>query len=109
MVLFYRIPADIRASVYCEAIKHGHRKEWNFLWERYLKTSDAGERKIVIKSLACSQDPWILNRYLDWAITEGSGIRKHDGAEALRCVALEDVGNYVVFNFIQDRWMDYQK
>lgn len=49
------------------------------------------------------------NRYLMWATTEGTGIRKQDGPTVLRAVAAQDTGNYVAFDFIREKWLDMRK
>jgi len=41
---------------------------------------------------------------LNWSVTLGAGIRKQDGPIVLRGIAGNDVGNYLAFNFIRDKW-----
>jgi aminopeptidase N len=54
------IPANLRKTVYCTAIAAGDEKEWNFLWEQYLKSNNANEKSNILKALACSREIWIL-------------------------------------------------
>lgn len=63
----------------------------------------------MLIALGCSTEAWILNRYLTWATTEGSGIRKQDGPIVMRAVASKEIGNYVTFNFIRNKWLDMRK
>lgn len=35
------IPVDLRHVIYCNAIRQGRDKEWNFLWKRYKKSNVA--------------------------------------------------------------------
>lgn len=92
--------------VYCNGIRYGGELEWNFAWQRYLGSNVASEKAIILTSLACSRESWILNRYLIWAITPNSGIRKQDCRTVLGAVALNDFGNFLAFNFIRDRWLE---
>ncbi|CAL8109596.1 unnamed protein product [Orchesella dallaii] len=103
------IPTNFRRTIYCSAIKRGGQKEWDFLWQRYLKSNVASDKSSIMISLSCSKDPWILNRYLLWATSEGSGIRKQDGPSVVRTVASQEIGNYVAFNFIREKWLDMRK
>ncbi|ODN03435.1 Aminopeptidase N [Orchesella cincta] len=103
------IPTNFRRTIYCSAIKRGGQKEWDFLWQRYLKSNVASDKTTMLVSLSCSKDPWILNRYLLWATSDDSGIRKQDGPTVVRAVASQEIGNYVAFNFIREKWLDMRK
>ena len=54
----------MKEDIYCAAIKHGDEVEWDFAWERYQKIDVATEKKTILKALSCSEDIWILNRYV---------------------------------------------
>jgi len=103
------VPTNFRRTVYCTAVRRGGEKEWNFLWKRYLKSNVASDKTTMLIALGCSKDPWILNRYLSWATSDGNGIRKQDGPIALRAVASQEVGSYVAFNFLREKWLDMRK
>lgn len=62
LYMIYRISPNARAAVYCTALRHGSQEDWQFLWERYLKTNFASEKKIILDALGCSHDPKILNQ-----------------------------------------------
>jgi len=108
-MMMNRIPTNFRRTIYCSAIKRGGQKEWDFLWQRYLKSNVASDKSSMLVSLSCSKDPWILNRYLLWATSDDSGIRKQDGPTVVRAVASQEIGNYVAFNFIREKWLDMRK
>ncbi|XP_075214474.1 endoplasmic reticulum aminopeptidase 1-like isoform X2 [Lycorma delicatula] len=57
----FRIHEDLKTIVYCEGIKHGTEKEWNFLFSVYIKTNFAKEKLIILSALSCSREVWILN------------------------------------------------
>lgn len=56
------IRPNLKSSVYCTAIKHGDAEQWDFAWNMYLKANVANERRQLLRALACSREPWILNR-----------------------------------------------
>ena len=42
---------------------------------------------MLLDSLSCTREVWQLVRFLDMAITEGSGIRKQDGERVVTAVS----------------------
>ncbi|CAB3360791.1 Hypothetical predicted protein [Cloeon dipterum] len=98
------VPANLKSVIYCTAIKHGGQREWDFLWERYQKSNVGSERDLMLTSLGCSREIWLLNRYLLWAVTDGSGIRKQDCARVFGAVSMNVAGSTVAFNFLRDEW-----
>merc|ERR1719266_2538195 len=54
--------------------------------------------------LSCTKEIWLLNRYLNKSLTEGSGIRKADGRSVISRVAINKNGRDLAFDFIRDKW-----
>ena len=50
-------------------------------------TSNANERNNMYRALACTQEVWILQRYLDMTIDPDSIIRKQDGSTVIGSIA----------------------
>ncbi|KAL1506097.1 hypothetical protein ABEB36_005525 [Hypothenemus hampei] len=98
------INPDLRQTIYCTAIGEGGPEEWDFAWNRYLRTNVAGDKEILLNSLACSKDIWILSRYLEWSITENSGIRKHDVARVFASLTENPVAQDLVYRFLKINW-----
>uniref|UniRef100_A0A1B6D6B8 Aminopeptidase n=1 Tax=Clastoptera arizonana TaxID=38151 RepID=A0A1B6D6B8_9HEMI len=94
------IPSDLRGIVYCSAVKHGGEEVWEYMWQRYKKAHVVSEKALILSSLACSTDVWILNRFLDWSVDEKSDIRLQDSASVFVSVARTDVGYYIAKNFL---------
>ena len=78
-----QLPADIRDIVYStgkeklngreymdqiifffqwKGIKYGGWTEWDYCWQRYKETNLPEERLNYLRSLAASNDPWILQQ-----------------------------------------------
>lgn len=58
------ISPHIRGIVYDTAIKYGGLEEWEFLWNKYLKTIDATEKSRMLYALSGSKEPWLLSRFV---------------------------------------------
>ncbi|XP_013165600.1 PREDICTED: aminopeptidase N-like isoform X2 [Papilio xuthus] len=100
------IPLDLRRTVYCVALSRGSVRHWRFALERRRSANVAAARDQLLHALACSRDTWILAQYLEWAITEGSEVRRQDAAAVLAGVTRSTVGYYVAKDFIYDRIQD---
>lgn len=61
---FFRVPTDLRNAVYCVGIRTGGQDAWEFLWERYKKSNVGNEQNVILSSLGCSREVWILNRFI---------------------------------------------
>lgn len=103
------ISPNLKATVYCSAIREGGQAEWDFAWERYLKSNVGSEKSLLLTALACTRETWILSRYLHWAVTEGSGIRKQDASSVFVAVSDNVIGQPLAFAFLRDNWMRIRK
>ncbi|XP_015127700.1 aminopeptidase N isoform X1 [Diachasma alloeum] len=103
------ISPNLKIVVYCTAIRTGGQAEWDFAWERYLKTNVGTEKDLLLYALGCTREPWILSRYLEWATTENSGIRKQDTPRVFAVVAGNPIGQPLVFSFLRNYWAKLRK
>ncbi|XP_055705019.1 aminopeptidase N-like [Phlebotomus papatasi] len=98
------IPLDMRSVVYCNAIRMGSEKEWNFLWDRYLKSNVGTEKIMILSSLACSREVWILSRYLEWSCQEEAGVRKQDMPTVFSSIAHTEVGYHLAKGYFYENF-----
>ncbi|XP_023288739.1 aminopeptidase N [Orussus abietinus] len=98
------ISPNLKSVVYCTAIRVGGQAEWEFAWQRYLETNVGSEKDLLLHALGCTKEVWILHRYLDWAITESSGIRKQDVVRVFGSVANNVIGQPLAFNYFRNKW-----
>ncbi|XP_050674889.1 aminopeptidase N-like isoform X2 [Leptidea sinapis] len=103
------IPLDLRSTVYCVGVRRGSVREWRFALERRRRVNSAAARDHLLRALACSRDVWILSQYLEWAITDGSEVRRQDSASVLAAITSSEVGYYVAKDFIYTRIKDIHK
>lgn len=98
-----KLSADIRDIVYSTGIKYGGWTEWDYCWQRYKETTVPDERLYYLRALAASNDPWILQQYLDFAM-EHNSIRVQDIRTVVENVARNPVGSLLVWRQLQTRW-----
>lgn len=56
------IDVDLRTLVYYYGIANTGLEEWNWLFNKYLNTTEASEKIKLMYALAGSREPWILNK-----------------------------------------------
>ncbi|XP_043289822.1 uncharacterized protein [Venturia canescens] len=101
------IPADLRSTVYCTAMKHGSMDDWKFLWKKYLTTNLSAERVVILSALGCSTDSNALEKLLTQAITKDSEIRFHDTSSVFSSVySSSSLGAEFTLNFIERNYMN---
>ncbi|XP_011870128.1 PREDICTED: aminopeptidase N-like [Vollenhovia emeryi] len=103
------ISPNLRSVIYCTAIRMGGRGEWEFVWQRYQKSNVGSEKNLLLQALACTREMWLLNRLLDWAVTEDSGIRKQDATGVFASVANNIAGESLIFDYFINNWAHIKK
>ncbi|RVE45993.1 hypothetical protein evm_009335 [Chilo suppressalis] len=103
------IPLDLRRTVYCVALRRGSVRHWRFALARMQRTNVAAARDMLLSALACTRELWILNQYLEWAITEGSEVRRQDAATVIVSITRSAIGYYVAKDFIYTRIAEIHK
>ncbi|KAF5289209.1 hypothetical protein FQR65_LT00096 [Abscondita terminalis] len=103
------ISPNLKNIVYCVAIKAGGQEEWDFAWQRYLASNVGSEKDIIMSALGCSKETWILSRYLYWAVTDGSGIRKQDAPRVFSAVSNNIIGQELAYKFFKNNWILLKK
>ncbi|XP_060807048.1 aminopeptidase N [Amyelois transitella] len=103
------IPLDLRRTVYCVAISRGSVVHWRFALARAQRANVATARDALLSALTCTREVWILAQYLEWAITDGSVVRKQDAGMVISGVAKSNVGFYVARDFVYTRIDDIHR
>lgn len=73
------------------------------MWTRYSKSNVGSEKVMILNSLGCSREIWLLQRYLDWTLDESTGVRKQDRNIVFSTVAHNDIGFLLAKSFLYDR------
>lgn len=96
------VPLNLRPVIYCTAIRFGREAEWSFLWKRYINSNVGAEKSMIIGSLSCSREQWLLSRYLDWSLNS-TLVRKQDATFVFGGVVGEEIGFHLARNFFFER------
>ncbi|XP_044727524.1 aminopeptidase N-like [Chrysoperla carnea] len=106
------ISVEERYMVYCTAIRSTTYAEWNFLWKQYLASDNQFEKELILKSLACTYDPWIIEWYL-WHIvspnTDEILIQPIHYAIIIEHLAKNPVASSVVIDKLLKHWKTFRK
>ncbi|XP_061825773.2 aminopeptidase N-like [Nerophis lumbriciformis] len=97
------IHANLRSTVYCNAIAAGGAKEWEFAWSAFEKASIAIEADKLRAALSCTKQPWLLNRYLEYTLNP-SKIRKQDATSTMVYIANNVIGQSLAWDFVRAHW-----
>lgn len=97
------IPPNLRSSIYCSAIETGSEADWDFLWQRFKNATVVAEADKLRSALACSKEPWILRRYLQYCL-DPTKIRKQDATSTINSIASNVVGQSLAWDFIRGNW-----
>ncbi|KAL7854473.1 hypothetical protein SRHO_G00166630 [Serrasalmus rhombeus] len=97
------IHPNLKMPVYCNAIAAGGVEEWEFGWKMYKKSSSAAEADKLMYALSCTKIPWLLKRYLEYAL-DPDLIRKQDAPFVIVYIADNVVGQSVAWDFVRANW-----
>lgn len=58
----FRVPKDLRRTVYCTALRNSEdvQTDFNFLWQKYTETSLSNDILVIFLGLGCAQDVDVL-------------------------------------------------
>lgn len=97
------IPPNLRSTVYCSAIATGGEEAWDFAWKMFLNATVVSEADKLRGALACSLEPWILQRYLQYSL-DPTKIRRQDATSTINSIARNVVGQGLVWDFVRANW-----
>lgn len=100
------ISPDVLDVVLCTGVAHGTSKDWDFVWERYLKEDLMSEKYRLLKSLACTREPWLLERFLRWVLKKDADIKPQDSGTVFEAVAENVYARDIIYNFFRTNWQD---
>nr|XP_010953645.1 PREDICTED: LOW QUALITY PROTEIN: aminopeptidase N [Camelus bactrianus] len=97
------IHPNLRSTIYCNAIAQGGQEEWDFAWEQFQKAQLVNEADKLRSGLACSNEVWLLNRYLSYTLNPDL-IRKQDATSTINSIASNVIGQPLAWDFVQSNW-----
>ncbi|XP_044018769.1 endoplasmic reticulum aminopeptidase 2-like isoform X2 [Aphidius gifuensis] len=97
------IPPNIRDIVYVAGIRFGGEAEWLHCWDTYMKTLIPSEKKIMLRALGATTDPWLLQRYLLKTLDKNS-VKSQDVETVISSVARNSEGQYLAWRHLKAHW-----
>uniref|UniRef100_A0A670KCE6 Aminopeptidase n=1 Tax=Podarcis muralis TaxID=64176 RepID=A0A670KCE6_PODMU len=97
------IAPNLRSAIYCSAISTGGEEAWDFGWQMFLNATVVSEADKLRSALACSQEPWILQRYLEFSL-DPTKIRRQDATSTIISISRNVVGQGLVWDFVRANW-----
>ncbi|XP_036963792.1 aminopeptidase N-like [Acanthopagrus latus] len=97
------IHPNLRSTVYCNSIAAGGAAEWEFAWSEFKNATIAIEADKLRYALACTKQPWLLNRYLEYTLMPDM-IRKQDATSTIVYIANNVIGQSLAWDFVRARW-----
>nr|XP_026655000.1 aminopeptidase N [Zonotrichia albicollis] len=97
------VPPNLRSAIYCSMVATGGEDAWQFLWAKFQEAPVVSEADKLRTALACSPDPWILSRYLQYTL-DPTKIRKQDATSTINSIASNVVGQSLAWDFIRANW-----
>ncbi|XP_050699396.1 aminopeptidase N-like isoform X2 [Eriocheir sinensis] len=91
---FEGISPNLMLAVGCTAVDAGGEAEWNFAWKQ----------SQLVDALGCTNELWLLMRYLEGAFNASSGIRRQDAAMSFRRVAKHAHGAILAWDYMRAHW-----
>ncbi|KAJ7393976.1 hypothetical protein OS493_003647 [Desmophyllum pertusum] len=85
------IDVDLRSLVYYYGIANTGLKEWKWLFNKFLNTSEASEKSKLMYALAGSRKAWVLNMYLEYSL-DSSKVRSQDAGSVISYVCFQSCG-----------------
>ncbi|KAJ4432389.1 hypothetical protein ANN_21008, partial [Periplaneta americana] len=99
------IPVDMRDVVYCTAVKAGGRAEWDFVLQRYLAAKDKpSESDVLLVSLACTKQEWLLVTLLEKTLQKNGEIRLQDTIRVWGVMPTGATSSRIAFNYVRNNW-----
>lgn len=103
------ISPNVKKAVVCSAIHNGGEAEWKFAFDRYKKSNVGAEKDMLLSAMCCSEQPWILGKYLALSLEPDSGIRKADSGTVFVGISRTPTGRFMAFDFLRDKWDKIKK
>nr|XP_019531217.2 aminopeptidase N [Aedes albopictus] len=77
------VDPNLKSVVYCNGLRNANRDTFLFVWDRMHRSQDPSDRVLLISALGCSQDPELLELYLETSLDE-TGDASYRGQERSR-------------------------
>merc|ERR1711962_563561 len=102
------VSTNLREVVYYAAIRYGGASEWDFMFNKYLHSTVATEKQMLMFSLAETSDADILQKYLKMTLNKKI-IKTQDTCYIINKVANNPIGRKMAYLFLNKNWSEFVK
>ncbi|XP_042892988.1 endoplasmic reticulum aminopeptidase 1-like isoform X2 [Penaeus japonicus] len=97
------IPPNLRSVVYKTGVRYGTEEDWRHCWQVYNTSSIPSEKSLMLKAMAQTRDPWLMQQYLEYTL-DSSKIRPQDVMIVLREVSQNPGGRLSAWRMVRQHW-----
>nr|XP_027215499.1 endoplasmic reticulum aminopeptidase 1-like [Penaeus vannamei] len=97
------IPPNLRSVVYKTGVRYGTEEDWRHCWQVYNTSSIPSEKSLMLKAMAQTRDPWLMQQYLEYTL-DGSKIRPQDVMIVLSEVSQNPGGRLSAWRMVRQHW-----
>ncbi|KAL7300763.1 hypothetical protein TKK_0006740 [Trichogramma kaykai] len=95
---------DIRSLVYYYGMKYaGGEKEWNVMFDRFAKETDAAEKAKLMNGLSAVQSSYILKKFIALS-TDEKYVRTQDFLGCLTSISNNPEGESLIWDWVRTNW-----
>ena len=92
---------DLKDVILTAGIREGGSQEWEFLWNKYIKSQNPTEQATILSALAYAKQPWLIQLYLSRSLKE---VRSQDGLTVLRRLANNEYAWPYLWSFFKNNY-----
>ena len=102
-----QIPADLRRIIYVLAAKQGDQELYDIFWELHSKSNFQEEKVRLLSALTQFQDPGLIAKTLDMALTEK--VRTHETISVIVQSCGTHNGRKLTWEFMKENWKELDR
>ncbi|CAG0922160.1 unnamed protein product, partial [Notodromas monacha] len=99
------ISPNVKYIVYCYGVANGGEEEWNHAWRHYTKTNLASEKTEMLYAMACTEEVWLLSKFLGMTFNKNSTVRSQDVARVFGSIARSVIGRSLAFEYLLNNFV----
>ncbi|XP_042237280.1 endoplasmic reticulum aminopeptidase 1-like isoform X3 [Homarus americanus] len=97
------IPPNLRSVVYSTGVRYGTEEDWRHCWQVYNSSSIPSEKGLMLKAMAQTRDPWLMQQYLEYTL-DATKIRPQDVMTVLKQVSKNPGGRLSAWRMVRQHW-----
>ncbi|XP_044314598.1 aminopeptidase N [Drosophila rhopaloa] len=102
------IEPNLQSQVYCNALKQSDDKNFDFVYNKLMSSTDQAERRLLISALGCAQNTAQLEKFVSSSIDQSNGLRVQERITLLSpAYSRGEVGLLASIDFLQRNWDEY--